>query len=186
MQDIELLSSQVKRCDEILKRLSLNPNEEDDFIDEDLSMRDYIKEIILSFKETSKKEFILNLENDLNSKKITKSIEIVYGLRNFIGNANKFSKSKIFINLKSDNSSTEVTIEDDGEGYPNDILSKIGEPYLRSGKSYEKEKIGLGLGLFIGKTLLEKNFAIVNCWNSKTRSGAEVVIKWSNKDLFNL
>merc|ERR1712078_926422 len=70
MQDIELLSSQVERCNEILKRLSLNPNEEDDFIDEDLSMKDYLKEIILSFKETSKKNFILNLDQDLNSKKI--------------------------------------------------------------------------------------------------------------------
>ncbi len=186
MQDINLLSSQVERCNKILKRLSLNPNEEDDFIDEDLSMKDYLKEIILSFKETSKKEFILNTDQDLNSKKITKSIEIVYGLRNFIGNANKFSKSKIFVSLKSDNDSTVITIEDDGEGYPNDILSKIGEPYLRSVKSFNKEKTGLGLGLFIGKTLLEKNFATVNCWNSQTRSGAEVNIRWKNKDLFNI
>ena len=186
IQDIDLLSSQVERCNEILKRLSLNPNEEDEFIDEDLSMKDYLKEIILSFKETSKKEFFLNIDQDMNSKKITKSIEIVYGLRNFIGNANKFSKSKIFISLLSNNDSTTVMIEDDGDGYPNDILSKIGEPYLKSTKSSEKEKLGLGLGLFIGKTLLEKNFATVNCWNSQTKSGAEVIIKWRNKDLFNL
>ena len=149
-------------------------------------MRDYLKEIILSFKETSKKDFILNLDQDFNSKRITKSIEIVYGLRNFIGNANKFSKSKVFINLKSNNDFTTVTIEDDGDGYPSDILSKIGEPYLRSTRTSNKEKKGLGLGLFIGKTLLEKNFASVNCSNSETRSGAEVVIKWNNKDLFNL
>ncbi len=186
MQDIDLLSSQVERCNEILKKLSLNPNEEDDFIDEDLAMRDYLKEIILSFKETSKKEFILNLDQDFNSKKITKSIEIVYGLRNFIGNANKFSKKKIFINLKSDNVSTIIIIEDDGSGYPSDILSKIGEPYLKSTKKINKDKTGLGLGLFIGKTLLEKNFASVNCKNSETRSGAEITIKWKNKDLFNL
>ncbi len=186
IQDIELLSSQVERCNEILRKLSLNPNEEDDFIDEDLSMRDYLKEIILSFREISKKDFILNLDQDFNSKRITKSIEIVYGLRNFIGNANKFSKSKVFINLKSNNDFTMVAIEDDGDGYPSDILSKIGEPYLRSTKTSNKEKKGLGLGLFIGKTLLEKNFASVNCSNSETRSGAEVVIKWNNKDLFNL
>ncbi len=186
IQDIQLLSSQVERCNEILKKLSLNPNEEDDFIDEDLTMKDYLKEIILSFKETSKKDFILNVNQDLNSKKITKSIEIVYGLRNFIGNANKFSKSKIFINLKSDSETTIVTIEDDGKGYPSDIISKIGEPYLKSSKSSNKDQTGLGLGLFIGKTLLEKNFASVNCDNSKTRGGAEVNIKWKNKDLFNL
>jgi two-component system sensor histidine kinase RegB len=65
-------------------------------------------------------------------------------------------------------------------------LSKIGEPYLKSSNQTEKSKIGLGLGLFIGKTLLEKNFASVNCRNSKTRRGAEVIIKWNNKDLFNI
>ena len=182
IQDIELLSSQVERCNQILRKLSLNPDVEDNFIDEDLTMRDYLKEIISSFKETSKNQFNFNYEQDAYPKKITKSIEIVYGLRNFVGNANKFCKSKIYINLKSNTETTIVTIEDDGEGYPNDILSKIGEPYL---KSSDKDS-GLGLGLFIGKTLLEKNFATVNCWNSQTRSGAEVIIKWKNKDLFNL
>ena len=132
IQDIELLSSQVERCNQILKRLSLNPTEEDDFIDEDISLREYIKEITSSFKETSQKEFILNFDQDSNPKKITKSIEIIYGLRNFIGNANKFSLKKIFINLKTDTKYSEITIEDDGDGYPNDILSKIGEPYLKA------------------------------------------------------
>ena len=182
IQDIELLSSQVERCNQILKRLSLNPNEEDDFIDEDSTMKDYLKEIVSNFKETSSKNFVLNFDQDSNPKKITKSIEIVYGLRNFIGNANKYCSKNIFINLKSDNEITEITIEDDGDGYPSEILSKIGEPYLKS----SDKKSGLGLGLFIGKTLLEKNFATVNCWNSQTRSGAEVTIRWKNKDLFNL
>ena len=182
-QDIELLSSQVERCNQILKKLSLNPNEEDDFIDEDLSLRDYIKEIVSSFRETSDKEFILNFKNDNFSKKITKSIEIVYGLRNFIGNANKFSSKKIFISLESDINQTTITIQDDGVGYPADILSKIGEPYLKSFFNNNKDKSGLGLGIFIGKTLLEKNFAVINCRNSKTLSGAEVKIKWNNQDL---
>ena len=186
IQDIELLQSQVERCNQILKRLSLNPRQEDDFIDEDLSMRDYIKEIVFSFKETSEKKFIINFDQDSNQKKITKSIEIVYGLRNFIGNSNKFSKNNIFITLKSDNEFTEIIIEDDGPGYPDDIISKIGEPYLKSLKKIEKNKIGLGLGLFIGKTLLEKNFAFLQFRNSKTRGGAEVIIKWKNKDLFNI
>ena len=100
IDDIQLLSSQVERCNQILKKLSLNPDTEDDFIDEDLSLREYLKEIISSFKETSDKEFIFNFAQDSNSKKVTKSIEIVYGLRNFIGNANKYSSKKIFINLK--------------------------------------------------------------------------------------
>tara|TARA_B100001063_G_scaffold129520_1_gene121061 strand:- start:2353 stop:3633 length:1281 start_codon:yes stop_codon:yes gene_type:complete len=185
-KDIELLSSQVERCNEILKSLTLNPVEEDNFIDKDLSMREYLSEIITSFKEISKKRFIFNFDQNSNAKKITKSIEIVYGLRNFIGNANKFSKQNVFINLKSDSEITEIIIEDDGKGYPRDILSKIGEPYLKTSDIVEKSKVGLGLGLFIGKTLLEKNFALVNCRNSKTRSGAEVIIRWNNKDLFNI
>ena len=143
-------------------------------------------EIISSFKEISKKDFIFNFDQDSNPKKITKSIEIVYGLRNFIGNANKFAENNIFINLKSDSEYTEITVEDDGTGYPKDILSKIGEPYLKSNYSNSKSKEGLGLGMFIGKTLLEKNFATINCRNSKTRSGAEVVIKWRNTELFNI
>ena len=185
-KDIELLSSQVERCNSILKRLTLNPVEEDDFIDKDLAMRDYLSEIILSFKEISKKNFIFNYDQDSNVRKITKSIEIVYGLRNFIGNANKFSQETVHINLKSDSEVTEITIEDDGNGYPRDVLSKIGEPYLSSNNPQEKSKTGLGLGLFIGKTLLEKNFASINCRNSKTRSGAEVIVKWNNRDLFNI
>tara|TARA_B100000989_G_scaffold114962_1_gene84496 strand:+ start:220 stop:1503 length:1284 start_codon:yes stop_codon:yes gene_type:complete len=182
-QDIELLSSQVERCNQILKKLSINPVEKDDFIDEDLNLKEYINQIVNSFKETSNKKFILNFDQYSNQKKIPKSIEIIYGLRNFIGNANKFAKNKIFISLKSNNDYSEILIEDDGEGYPSEILSKIGEPYLRSLAEKKKDHIGLGLGIFIGKTLLEKNFAVLNCQNSKTRSGAEVNIKWRNKDL---
>jgi len=185
-KDIELLSSQVERCNKILESLSLNPIEEDDFIDKDISMRDYLNEIILSFKETSKKHFIFNFNHDSNPKKITKSVEIIYGLRNFIGNSNKFSKDKVYITLKSNSEFTEITIEDDGPGYPNDILPKIGEPYLKTFNSNHKSKSGLGLGIFIGKTLLEKNFASIYCSNSQTRNGVEVLIKWKNKELFNI
>ncbi len=181
--DIELLSSQVERCNQILKRLSLNPIEEDDFIDEDLDFKKYLNQIVISFEETSNKKFILNFDQDASPKKISKSIEIIYGLRNFIGNANKFAKEKIFITLKSNNDYTEITIEDDGQGYPSEILSKIGEPYLRSLKNKDKSQVGLGLGIFIGKNLLEKNFASLNCQNSKTRTGAEVNIRWKNQDL---
>tara|TARA_B100001063_G_scaffold229830_1_gene242390 strand:- start:741 stop:2021 length:1281 start_codon:yes stop_codon:yes gene_type:complete len=183
ISDIELLSSQVERCNQILKKLSLNPIEEDDFIDEDLNLKEYINQIVSSFKETSSKKFILKFEQDLNSKKISKSIEIIYGLRNFIGNANKFAKEKIFITLISNDAYSEIIIEDDGSGYPNEILSKIGEPYLRTLKDENKAQAGLGLGIFIGKTLLEKNFATIHCGNSKTKFGAEVTIKWKNQDL---
>ena len=185
-KDIELLISQIDRCGEILKKLTLNPVIEDEFIDSDLSMAEYINEIVKSFQEISKNSFVIRDDQNYNSFNIIKSIEIIYGLRNFIGNANKFSESKIFINIKSDDNFTEIIIEDDGEGYPKDVLSIIGEPYIKSFKSSIKSKSGLGLGIFIGKTLLEKNYANVLCGNSKTKSGAKVSIKWKNEDLSNL
>ena len=185
-KDIELLVSQIERCSEILKKLTMNRTIEDDFIDKDLPITGYINEIVKSFQEISKKSFIVNSDQNSNPIEVAKSTEIIYGLRNFIGNANKYSKSKIFINIKSDSEFTEIIIEDDGEGYPKDVLSIIGEPYIKSYKSSIKSKSGLGLGIFIGKTLLEKNYADILCGNSKTRSGAEVSIKWKNKDLLGL
>ena len=182
-KDIELLVSQVERCGQILKKLTLNPTQDDDFINQELSISEYIAEIIKSFREISDKEFLINLTQDSNSFKISKVIEIVYGIRNFIGNSNKFAKSKIYVSVKSNNEITEISIEDDGDGYPKDILNKIGEPYIKSSSNKDFSKSGLGLGIFIGKTLLERNKATVVCRNSKTRPGAEVVISWKNKYL---
>ena len=184
-KDIELLVSQVERCGQILKKLSLNPVIEDDFINNECSLSEYIRDIIKSFKEISNKEFILNLSQDDNPFKISKLIDINYGIRNFIGNANKFSKNKIYISIKSDNENSEISIEDDGPGYPKDILNKIGQPYIKSSTKISS-KMGLGLGIFIGKTLLERKNARIICRNSKTRSGAEVLIRWKNSYLKNV
>ncbi len=182
-KDIELLVSQVDRCNEILKKLSVNPEIEDDFIDKNISLHDYVKEITNSFKEISDKNFIINTEQNYNSFEILKSIEIVYGIRNFVGNANKFSKKNIYISITSDSENSSISIEDDGLGFPKDILAKIGEPYIKSIQSKNQSKAGLGLGIFIGKTLLEKNKAKLLIRNSETRGGAEIKIEWSNKDL---
>ena len=182
-KDLELLVSQVKRCDDILKKLTLNPNVEDDFIDKDLSLSSYINQIVKSYEQISSKKFLINLEQDTNPFPINKSIELVYGIRNFIGNANKFSTKYIYITVFSDSQSSEINIEDDGDGFPKEILSKIGEPYIKSLKKKYSSKAGLGLGIFIGKTLLEKNYAEIIFRNSETRSGAEINIKWKNSDL---
>ena len=185
-KDLELLISQVDRCNEILNKLTLNPTIKDDFIDKDLSLAEYVDEIVKSYEQISNKNFTINLEQNSNSFQIRKSIEIVYGIRNFVGNANKFAKKRIYISLKSDSENSEITIEDDGEGYPKDILNKIGESYIKSLKTNDNSKSGLGLGIFIGKTLLEKNRAKLLCRNSKTRGGAEVNIRWNNKDLIQI
>ena len=185
-KDLELLVSQVDRCNEILKKLTLNPSIEDDFIDKDLSLYDYVREIINSFEEISDKNFNIDIEQNSNSFDIRKSIEIVYGIRNFIGNANKFAKKNIFVSIISDSEISYITIEDDGPGFSKDILNKIGEPYIKSLRSKDNTKSGLGLGIFIGKTLLEKNQAKLLFRNSETRGGAEIKIEWSNKNLTNI
>ena len=185
-KDILLLIQQVERCNSILKKLTLNPDIDDEFIDYDLKLSNYINEIIKSFQSTSNKKFFFQNNQDTNPLKFKRSIEIIYGLRNFIGNANKFAREKIFITINSDSEITEIIIEDDGDGFSKDILDKIGEPYISSKEKNYNNKSGLGLGIFIGGTLLEKNFAKVTCRNSITRNGAEVIIRWSNKDLLEL
>ncbi len=185
-KDVELLLSQVDRCNEILKKLSLNPAVEDDFIDKDITLENYVKEIVNSFKEISDKNFIINTEQNYNSFEISKLIEVVYGIRNFIGNANKFAKKNIFISITSDSENSSISVEDDGSGFPKDIITKIGDPYIKSLQSKNKSRAGLGLGIFIGKTLLEKNKAKLLIRNSETRGGAEIKIEWSNKDLISL
>ena len=185
-KDIILLNEQVERCNQILKKLSINPNIDDEFIENELTLSNYVNEIIRSFQSISKKKFFFQNKQDTNPVKFKRSIEIVYGLRNFIGNANKFAKEKIFVTINSDSEMTEVIVEDDGDGFPKDILDKIGEPYIRSKSKNHNTKSGLGLGIFIGGTLLERNYAKITCRNSLTRNGAEVLIKWKNKDLLGL
>ena len=125
------------------------------------------------------------VDNNNNPISINKSVEIIYGLRNFIGNANKFCEKKVEIFLSSNNNSTNIIVRDDGPGFPKDLIDKhrLGEPYIRTTDQGNISKYGLGLGTFIGKTLLEKNFANINFNNSIETGGAEVMIKWENKDL---
>ena len=184
-KDLDLLLSQANRCREILKKLSMNPKIDDRFLESNLDLYDYLNEIIRSYEEISDKKFILNIDDHKNPLKTSKSSELIYGLRNFIGNANKFSKNKIEIFLKSNNNDTEILIKDDGPGFPKDLIEKhrLGEPYIRSADQENISKYGLGLGTFIGKTLLEKNYANIIFKNSGEKGGAEVIIKWKNKDL---
>jgi len=187
-KDLDLLVIQTERCREILKKLTLNPKVKDEFIDSEISIYDYIFEIVRSYKELSDKKFIINSEEFKNPVSTYKSSEIVYGLRNFIGNANKFSNEKIEIFLKSNKKNTNIFIRDDGPGFPKDLIDKhkLGEPYIRSIDETHISKYGLGLGTFIAKTLLEKNFANIIFRNSNETGGAEVIIKWENKDLANV
>jgi two-component system sensor histidine kinase RegB len=187
-KDLDLLVAESIRCRKILKKLTLNPNIKDEFINSEVSLNDYIYEIVRSYKEFSKKNLVIHSDEFKNPINIYKSPEIIYGLRNFIGNANKFSNQKVEIFLKSNKKNTEIIIRDDGPGFPKDLIDKhmLGEPYIRSVDESQISKYGLGLGTFIAKTLLEKNLANITFNNLKKTGGAEVTIKWVNKDLTNL
>jgi two-component system sensor histidine kinase RegB len=179
-KDLDLLISQTKRCGDILKQISQKQIIEDKFMSA-IKLEDLLVEILRSFMETSEKEFKLNSDKDKNKIDIKRSPELIYGLRNFIGNAFKFSNSKVQIELESDNNNISIIINDDGPGFSEDIIKVLGEPYIRSKKNNDKS--GLGLGTFLGKTLLERQGGKLNFSNSAIYHGATVKISWKIKDL---
>ena len=183
-KDIDLLISQTKRCSEILKQISKKQIEEDIFLSS-INFEDLIEEIINSFKETSSKEIDLITDKDKNKIAIQRTPEMIYGLRNFIGNAVKFSKSKVKINLISDQKLIEIKISDDGPGIPEDIIEKIGEPYIKSKSKEVISNSGLGLGTFLGKTLLERQNAKLLFKRNSDLGGALVIITWNPKNFTN-
>jgi two-component system sensor histidine kinase RegB len=176
-KDVDLLISQTKRCSEILKKISKKQIEEDSFLSS-IRIEDLLEEIINSFRETSSKQIELITNEDQNKINIQRTPEIIYGLRNFIGNAIKFSKSKVQINLKSNDKIIEIKIYDDGPGIPEDIIHKIGEPYIKSKSKELSSNSGLGLGTFLGKTLLERQGAILKFKRNSKLGGAQVTLSW--------
>jgi two-component system sensor histidine kinase RegB len=98
----------------------------------------------------------------------------------------KFSKSKVQINLKSNDKIVEIQIHDDGPGIPEDIISKIGEPYIKSKSKELSPNSGLGLGTFLGKTLLERQGANLKFNRNSKLGGALVVLSWSPKAFTNV
>tara|TARA_B100001093_G_scaffold515841_1_gene593149 strand:+ start:765 stop:2054 length:1290 start_codon:yes stop_codon:yes gene_type:complete len=181
-KDIDLLISQTKRCSEILKKISRKQIEDDQFISS-VTTEDLIDEIINSFRETSSKEINLIYSEDKNKINILRTPEIIYGLRNFIGNAVKFSRSKVSIFLKSDTKVISIIINDDGPGFPDDIKDVLGEPYIKSKSKEVSINSGLGLGTFLGKTLLEKQGAKLFFSRDEKLRGASVSIFLDIKSL---
>ncbi len=181
-KDIDLLISQTKRCGEILKKISKKQIKEDEFIGK-TNFENLLEEIIETFQETSSKKILLVKEDDKNKFSFQRTPELIYGLRNFIGNAVKFSKSTVEILIKSNKNEILIEINDDGPGFPEDIKEVIGEPYIKSKSKIVSSNAGTGLGTFLGKTFLERKLAnLVFSKNSKL-GGASVKIYWTIKDL---
>ena len=178
--DVDTILEQAKKCGDILKKISQNQIVDDEYI-KNITLQDLLFEITKSFESITEKNLNLNLENAKKRISIKRSAEITYGIRNFVGNAVKFSKKNININLVGNNQTTTLQISDDGPGFPDDIYKIIGEPYISTKSKKLKSKAGLGLGTFIGKTLLERKKAKIEFLKS-SNGGALVEISWKNKD----
>ena len=178
--DVELLNSQIKRCKVILKDLSTDPNKQDSFI-ENVTFKNLIQEIIFSFEIPKNKNIkIIDIELE-NNFIVTRKIELIYAMRNIIDNAIKFAEKKIEIEFLNKDKKIELNISDDGIGFSQDIIQKLGEPYVKS-SLVVKNKRGLGLGIFISKTLLERTGAKV-LFKKSNLGGALVNIIWKESSL---
>ena len=182
--DIDLLSSQIERCKTILKDLSIDPNKQDSFI-ENISFKNLIKEIVFSFDLPQSKHIEIDDDKLTSNIFVNRKIEIIYALKNIIDNAIKFCKKKVVVKVFSYNKTICLNIADDGSGFPLDVMQKLGDPYIRSNFA-NKNKNGLGLGVFISKTLLERTNAKVLFKQNSELGGAFVSVVWKESDLENI
>ena len=180
-EDVDMILSEVKRCGDILKKLSRREIVDDVYVS-NVALEDLLFEIKNSFEEISEKKIELYFDKKNKKTPIKRSPELTYGIRNFVGNAVKFSKKNVYINLINNKDEIKIKITDDGPGFPSDVFQIIGEPYIASKTKKFKNKSGLGLGTFIGKTLLERKKAIIEFSNLEN-GGASVEISWKYDDL---
>jgi two-component system sensor histidine kinase RegB len=178
--DARLLLQQAERCRDILKSLSQHP-ETGDIVYARLGLAQLLDEIadpyrsigptITTSVEGPKGEFVPD---------VRRLPEIVHALATFVENAADFADSEVKVTGRFDEDSIAVEVRDDGPGFSPEILVKLGEPYVTSRPSGEGSRShhqGMGLGFFIGKTLLERTGATVGFGNDR-RGGAVILIKW--------
>jgi len=180
--DLVLINSQIKRCSNILERLRTDSFSErsNEFINK-LDFKRLINEIINSY-QNEKIKFVIETEKyfDQNDVTIFRSPEIIQSISNIVDNAVKHAKKRVLISLKDKVDNIMIEIIDDGEGFSQEIYPLLGEPYV--GKSTKNKHKGLGLGLFISKNLLGKNFGDIKFLNLKDQGGC-VQILLSKKSL---
>jgi two-component system sensor histidine kinase RegB len=115
----------------------------------------------------------------------TRNPAILYGVGNILENAVDFARATAEVNAWWNTETVEIIISDDGPGFAPDILKRIGEPYLsrrRNGEEAQSEHGGLGLGVFIARTLLERTGAKVSFSNRIFPDhGAVVQIAWPRR-----
>jgi two-component system sensor histidine kinase RegB len=117
---------------------------------------------------------------------VNRQPEIIHGLRNLIQNSVDFAASHVTVSAEWTQASLTLRIMDDGPGFPVQAIGRLGEPFMRNRKPPETAPRpgydGMGLGLFIAKTLLERTGARISFANvtpeSGTGTGAIVEVTW--------
>ena len=201
LEDALLIRDQADRCRDILQ--SMGQAGKDDQHMRNAPVSEVIREAAEPHLDRGVEIiFELNLKSkeDISQPVIQRLPEIIHGLRNMIQNAIDFADSKVWIILSWSESEIKITINDDGPGFPVQMISRIGDPFVsyRKSSSVRDKQIeyeGMGLGLFIAKTLLERTNAKLNFSNGASRSvdvldndddgqlGAVVEISWTRSDI---
>jgi two-component system sensor histidine kinase RegB len=179
-EDLQLLRSQSERCRDILKRLTTLSSDGDEHM-RTLPLSSLIEEVVAPHREFGIKLTVVEASGREGEPVGTRNPGILYGLGNLIENALDYAKEQVSVTVEHDNRHVTITIQDDGEGFTPDILLRIGEPYVTSRKS-DARAGGLGLGLFIAKTLLERSGAVLRFENRPAPTpGAMVIVRWPRK-----
>src|SRR3954452_3228150 len=181
--DVKLLREQAQRCREILGKLSALPSGWAPF--EHMKLSALIDEVAAPHGNFGIAIEIVLPPDRSGEPVVPRSPAILYGLGNLTENAVDFAVTHVEIAVRWTEQDVAVTISDDGPGFPPEILSRIGEPYVTSRRraAGESEESGLGLGFFIAKTLLERSGASLAFLNRQApEQGAVVRVRWTCGD----
>jgi two-component system sensor histidine kinase RegB len=180
--DAELLVAQAARCREILRRLTDAPDAASDVMHERLSLRQLVQEVIEPHAEAKgvRVEAIVTGSPGVKTPDIRRMPEITHAFTSFVENAVDFANSEVLVSARFDAEWVSMEVRDDGPGFAPEILAKLGEPYVTTRPGAEGSRtghIGMGLGFFISKTLLERSGALVTFQNGRPH-GAVVSARW--------
>lgn len=176
-EDVHLLRSQSERCRDILRRLTTLSTENEAHMRR-LPLSSLIEEVMAPHREFGIRIELVE-KGDRAAEPIGhRNAGIVYGLGNLLENAVDYAKSVVTVTVDHSPQRVSVMIEDDGDGYAPDVLMRIGEPYVTR-RQKDDQAGGLGLGLFIAKTLLERSGARLAFENrGLDKAGARVTVSW--------
>ncbi len=181
-EDAALLHSQAERCRDILHQLSSRGDEKDP-VHNSLSFEDLISEAASPyFSESGPVKIDIHIDGHEPSPRLARQAELIFSLKNFIENAMDFAHSMVKIETTWDSDQIKIIISDDGPGFDPRVRDRLGEPYI-SGRLKDSKAGGLGLGVFIAKTLIERTGGRVTFGRDKSIGGAVIILNWPRKRL---